>query len=159
MEFFTIGVYNSGEESFFGKIQAANIDTFCDIRQRRGVRGANYAFVNSRRLQERLSLLGIRYLHHKDLAPTREIRDLQRAADKKEESTKRHRHALGGTFCDAYNSLVIQSFDFGEFLRNLTAMGSQRIVLFCVEEKPAACHRSLVANELEQCYGFKTQDL
>jgi len=46
MEFYTIGVYNSTEKEFFDKLTKNNIDTFCDIRQRRGVRGSKYAFVN-----------------------------------------------------------------------------------------------------------------
>lgn len=45
MEFFTIGVYNSNENTFFKKLVDNRIDTFCDIRQRRGVRGAEYAFI------------------------------------------------------------------------------------------------------------------
>ncbi|MBK6496895.1 MAG: hypothetical protein IPG00_01480 [Saprospiraceae bacterium] len=53
MEFFTIGVYNSTEQVYFDKLTENRIDTFCDIRQRRGVRGANYAFVNRNRLQEK----------------------------------------------------------------------------------------------------------
>ncbi len=45
MEFFTIGVYNSSENEFFNKLTENHIDTFCDIRQRRGVRGSQYSFV------------------------------------------------------------------------------------------------------------------
>ena len=79
MEFFTIGVYNSTEQEYFTKLTENNIDTFCDIRQRRGVRGAKYAFVNSNRLQEKLNELDIKYGHVIDLAPTTDIRDLQKA--------------------------------------------------------------------------------
>lgn len=45
MKIFTIGVYNSTELQFFKKLSENNIDTFCDIRQRRGGRGREYAFV------------------------------------------------------------------------------------------------------------------
>ena len=76
MEFFTIGVYNSTETEYFNKLIENNIDTFCDIRQRRGVRGAKYSFVNSNRLQEKLNELDIKYGHVINLAPTSEIRDL-----------------------------------------------------------------------------------
>ena len=68
MEFFTIGVYNSTEEEYFSKLVENNIDTFCDIRQRRGVRGSQYAFVNSNRLQARLLDLDIKYAHFINLA-------------------------------------------------------------------------------------------
>jgi len=47
IEIFTIGVYNSTEESYFGKLMDAKIDLFCDIRQRRGVRGSLYKYVNT----------------------------------------------------------------------------------------------------------------
>ena len=47
----TIGVYGFDEASFFAALQTAGVDTLCDMRQRRGVRGADYAFVNSKRLQ------------------------------------------------------------------------------------------------------------
>ena len=47
MKIYTIGVYGSSEEEFFGKLTESKIDLFCDIRQRRGVRGRQYAFVNS----------------------------------------------------------------------------------------------------------------
>ena len=40
---YTIGVYGSTEASFFKKLEQNNIDTFCDIRQRRGVGGVNIA--------------------------------------------------------------------------------------------------------------------
>ena len=35
MIFFTIGVYHSPEDQFFGKLKVQRIDTFCDLRQRR----------------------------------------------------------------------------------------------------------------------------
>jgi len=57
MEFYTIGVYNSTEQEYFKKLTDNNIDTFCDIRQRRGVRGSQYSFVNSNRLQAKLNEL------------------------------------------------------------------------------------------------------
>ena len=55
MKFVTIGVYGSDEATFFEALQRAGVDTFCDIRWRRGVRGAKYAFANSARLQKRLA--------------------------------------------------------------------------------------------------------
>jgi len=40
MEVYTIGVYNSTEDLFFKKLIDNKIDTFIDVRQRRGVRGS-----------------------------------------------------------------------------------------------------------------------
>lgn len=68
IDFFTIGVYGSTESSFFDKLKINNIDVFLDVRQRRGVRGSKYAYVNSKRLQIKLSELGIDYIHILDLS-------------------------------------------------------------------------------------------
>jgi len=48
LEFVTIGVYGWDAERFFAALKAAQVDTFCDIRDRRGVRGAEYAFATAR---------------------------------------------------------------------------------------------------------------
>ena len=63
----TIGVYGYGEETFFQSLREAGVDAFCDIRNRRGVRGATYAFANSKRLQNRLLKLEIQYHHLPEL--------------------------------------------------------------------------------------------
>ena len=104
----TIGVYGFDEDSFFEALCKARVDTFCDIRSRRGVRGATYAFANSLRLQARLAELGIRYLYRKDLAPTQAVRDRQAAADKATKTAKRQRTALGEAFITAYHAECLQ---------------------------------------------------
>jgi uncharacterized protein (DUF488 family) len=150
MEFFTIGVYNSTETEYFNKLIENNIDTFCDIRQRRGVRGAKYSFVNSNRLQEKLNELDIKYGHVINLAPTSEIRDLQKEADARLGELKRDRNKLGKIFKIAYKDRVLEKFDFDSFIDKLDEVGANRVVLFCVEEKPEACHRSIVTDKLEE---------
>ena len=50
IKIYTIGVYNSTESSYFRKLQENNIDLFCDIRQRRGIRGSQYKYVSSQQL-------------------------------------------------------------------------------------------------------------
>ena len=90
-EIYTIGVYGSTEETFFSKLIAAQVDLFVDIRQRRGVRGNQYKYVNSNYLQAKLKELGIGYLYIKDLSPTKEIRMKQKEADKVIGETKQKR--------------------------------------------------------------------
>lgn len=99
---YTIGVYNSTEDSYFKKLQDNNIDLFCDIRQRRGVRGSQYKYVNSNYLQAKLKELGITYRYIKDLAPTNEIRQKQKDADKANGETKKQRTSLGSVFKTEY---------------------------------------------------------
>ena len=85
---FTIGVYNSTESTYFSKLVDNNIDLLLDIRQRRGVRGSQYKYVNSNYLQAKLQDLGIAYEYIKELAPTKEIRQMQKDADKKKRRNK-----------------------------------------------------------------------
>lgn len=148
MKIYTIGVYNSTEQEFFNKLIDNNIDTFCDIRQRRGVRGSEYAFVNSNYLQTKLNELDIKYAHILDLAPTSEIREKQKMEDARLGVQKKSRDILGSVFTREYKN-KISSFDFDEFYDQLDRIGASRVVFFCVEEKAAACHRSIVAQEMK----------
>lgn len=159
MEFFTIGVYNSTEKEFFDKLTQNNIDTFCDIRQRRGVRGAKYAFVNSNRLQQRLNDLEIKYGYVPDLAPTTEIRELQKEIDEEKGELKRERQGLGKVFVIEYKNRILKNFDFDKFFESLDQIGASRVVLFCVEEHPEACHRSIVADKLMNNFNYKINHL
>lgn len=157
-KFVTIGVYGFTEEAFFAALRRAGVDTFCDIRWRRGVRGSEYAFVNSARLQRRLAELGIRYLHFRDLAPAPALRQHQAEADKAEGTTKRQRAALGEVFIAGYREQILGAFDSRNFLERLGAE-ARTVALFCVEREPAACHRSLLAERLQQDHGVPVTHL
>ncbi|MBB4940042.1 uncharacterized protein (DUF488 family) [Streptosporangium album] len=67
----TIGVYGFGGESFLQRLRHADVRLLLDVRQRRGVRGPEYAWANSRRLQAALAQARIAYEHHPELAPLR----------------------------------------------------------------------------------------
>jgi uncharacterized protein (DUF488 family) len=155
MKIFTIGVYGSTEKDFFNKLVTNRIDTFCDIRQRRGVRGKEYSFVNSNNLQSKLAELEIKYGHIFDLAPTTEIREHQKSEDLKQGEHKRDRNKLGAVFSSEFKHQIVDTFDFDTFVEKLEDIGASRVVLFCVEEKAEACHRSIVAAELNKRYNFE----
>lgn len=159
MEFYTIGVYNSTETMFFTKLIENRIDTFCDIRQRRAVRGAKYSFVNSVKLQQRLAELDIKYGHVLKLAPTSDIRDLQKKVDLQKRVLKSERQSLGEVFIQEYTHRILENFDFEYFLENLENVGASRIGLFCVEERAEACHRSLVASILQERFAYKVSHI
>ena len=159
MKIYTIGVYGSTEKEFFDKLVENRIDTFCDIRQRRGVRGSEYAFVNSNRLQNKLTELNIKYGHILELAPTAEIRKMQYEDDLKQGEKKKNRNQLGKVFTLVYKNKIIQKFNFESFVEKLEEIGANRVVLFCVETKPEACHRSIVAGELNKRYNFEIEHL
>lgn len=154
----TIGAYGFGEEEFFSALRAAGVDTFCDIRLRRGMRGPTYVFANSARLQRRLGELGVRYLHLKELAPDQAIREYQNAEDKRLGQGKRQRRVLGEAFVRAYEAEKLASFDAREFLERV-GPDARVVCLFCVEGMPEACHRSLVAARLENDLGIQVRHI
>ena len=159
MTFYTIGVYGSTEDEYFKKLVDANINLFCDIRQRRGVRGKKYSFVNSIRLQNRLEELKINYLHIKDLAPTTKIREAQQQDDIQNKILKRNRTELGDVFIEQYKQDIINQFDFNQFIEYLEINEYKNVVFFCVEEKQAACHRSIVSEEIYKLSNQRIKDL
>ena len=143
---------------FFDALCQAEVDTFCDIRSRRGLRGSTYAFANSVRLQARLSELGIRYIHRKDLGPTKTVRDKQAAADKESKTAKRKRTVLGEAFIEAYQTECLAEFEPQTLLDEL-ASDAKVVALFCVETAPEACHRSLVADKLAKTLDLEVEDI
>jgi len=149
---YTIGVYGWSEKEFFQKLVENKIDLFCDIRRRRAVRGSEYAFANSERLQHSLANLSIRYLHETRLAPTVEIIKLQDKFDKSHKVQRRKREELGDVFKKAYMDKILSHFDFQKFANDLEQENVKRIVLFCVERSPRACHRSLVTDKIKEMF-------
>ncbi len=154
----TIGVYGFDEDSFFEALRKAKVDTFCDIRRRRGLRGSTYAFANSLRLQTQLANLGIRYLYRKDLAPTQAVRDLQAAADIATNTPKRKRTTLGEAYIRAYRTECLAGFDPHSLLNDLDE-NAQVVAFLCVEKDPAACHRSLVADKLAKTLNLEVENI
>jgi uncharacterized protein (DUF488 family) len=154
----TIGVYGFDEQSFFQALQNAHIDTLCDIRARRGVRGPDYTFANSARLQKKLAELNVRYIHLKQLAPSEEIRHMQDQEDKQAKIAKRQRSRLGEAFREAYQQSYLSNLKAEEVLKQI---GDEVDVLglLCVERKPEACHRSLVAEWLAQALGLPVEHI
>ena len=171
---FTIGVYGSTEESFFGALVENEIELFIDIRARRGMRGSTYRYANSSYLQAKLKDLGIYYAHLKELAPTKEIRLLQWQADKEEQTRKRDRAGLSKAYEKAYQKQILK-YGYSRKDRILephkvleeakqlagypTEKELERYVLFCVEANAKACHRSLVAARFKDKMGGKVKHL
>lgn len=156
IDFFTIGVYGSTESSFFGELQENKIEVFLDVRQRRGVRGSQYSYVNSKRLQKKLSEIGIEYFHVSDLAPSKEIREFQKVSDTVNGTLKSTRTELGPIFKMEYTKNVLCQFDMVGLLSALELKKAQRVVLFCVEEHHKACHRSIISDLLDEKFGYQT---
>jgi uncharacterized protein (DUF488 family) len=147
----TIGVYEASLETFLAALQAANVRLVIDVRQRRGVRGSQYAWANAQRLQAALADAGIAYSHHKELAPTTELRHLQYAEDDRLGVGKRSRVLLAPAYVERYEREILDEADLGAVLEEMPEEGPT--ALLCVERDPEACHRSLVAARLAEELG------
>ncbi len=157
-EFVTVGVYGWDAERFFAALQTSKVDTLVDIRRRRAVRGSEYAFANSLRLQARLAQLGIRYIHRIDLSPSDALRKQQAAADHEAQIARRKRTELSTHFRIGYTREVLEQFDSNQFVADLGSE-AQVVALLCVERWPEACHRGILAERLQKDIGVRVTHL
>jgi uncharacterized protein (DUF488 family) len=148
----TIGVYEFDLASFLRALRDHHVGLLVDVRQRRGVRGARYAWANSQRLQQALAEAQIAYRHHRELAPTTELRQLQYAADDRAGVGKRSRAVLDPEYVERYVREILDAADLDALVAELPDGAST--ALLCVEADPEACHRSLVAERLAERYGI-----
>ncbi|NUU23112.1 MAG: DUF488 domain-containing protein [Streptomycetaceae bacterium] len=144
----TIGVYGFDGESFLRRLRQADVRLLLDVRQRRGVRGHEYVWANSHRLQAALAEAGIAYEHHPELAPTTELRMLQYAEDDRRGVGKRTRRELAAEYIRRYATEILDRADLAPIVSALPSGGTS--ALFCVERDPEACHRSLIARRLAE---------
>ena len=109
--FATIGVYDFDGPSFIRTLQEAEVGIVLDVRQRRGVRGSEYAWANAKRLQAALTEAGIGYSHLPELAPTTEMRQLQYREDQRRGEGKRSRTQLAPEYVQRYTDDVLDQVD------------------------------------------------
>jgi uncharacterized protein (DUF488 family) len=152
----TIGVYGFDRDSFLAALGGAGVDLVLDVRQRRGVRGSEYAWANARRLQEALAEAGIGYSHLKELAPTTELRELQYREDDRLGEGKRSRTTLAPEYARLYIEQILDSVDLAPLVK---WVGNSSAALLCVERDPEACHRSLIAARLRGEWDFEVEHL
>jgi uncharacterized protein (DUF488 family) len=153
----TIGVYEFDAVSFVDALDAAGVSRVIDIRQRRGVRGPQYAWANARRLQALLHDAGIGYEHHLELAPTTEMRQLQYREDARQGVGKRSRVRLAPEYARVYTEEILDPTPLGPLIERLPSNGIG--ALLCVEASAQSCHRSLVAQRLSERFGFDVLNL
>jgi uncharacterized protein (DUF488 family) len=127
-------------------LRDADVRLLLDVRQRRGVRGPEYAWANSKRLQAALEAADLGYRHLPELAPTTELRRLQYAEDDRQGVGKRSRTALAPAYVERYTTEILDHADLDAIVALLPGQGAA--ALLCVERDPEACHRSLVADRL-----------
>jgi uncharacterized protein (DUF488 family) len=149
----TIGVYGFTAQTFLERLREAGVGVLVDVRQRRGVRGSEYAWANSTRLQATLAEADIEYRHHKELAPTSELRQLQYREDDRQGVGKRSRTQLAREYRERYIAEILDRADLDAVVAELPT--DRVTALMCVERDPQACHRSLIAQRLAAQYGLE----
>lgn len=136
----TIGVYGWRLDAFLEALRSAGVEVVLDVRQRRGVRGSEYAWANARRLQAALDEARVGYEHRPELAPTTELRQLQYAEDARAGVGRRSRDLLAPEYVRRYTTEILDRVELEP--------PSVPSALLCVERDPEACHRSLIAERL-----------
>jgi uncharacterized protein (DUF488 family) len=152
----TIGVYGADLEGFLATLRAAKVDLILDVRQRRGVRGHEYAWANARRLEAELAAAGVGYSHLAELAPTTSMREAQYEADAARGEGKRSRTVISAVYAERYTEEILEPADLDPIVRFI---GRSTAALMCVEREAAACHRSLIAARLARDYGARIENL
>jgi len=153
----TIGVYGFDGESFLQRLRHADVRLLLDVRQRRGVRGLEYAWANSLRLQAALARTRIAYEYHPELAPTTALRQLQYAEDDRQGVGKRSRRELAAEYTRRYTAEILDRADLAPIVSGLPGNGTA--ALLCVERDPEACHRALIARRLAEQYNVTIEHL
>jgi uncharacterized protein (DUF488 family) len=153
----TVGVYGFDRGAFLAALERADVRLLLDVRQRRGVRGAQYAWANSKRLQTALGEAGIAYRHVPELAPTTELRQLQYDEDARQGVGKRSRVELAREYRERYVREILDQADFDAIVASLPPSGVT--ALLCVERDPEACHRSLIAERMSDRYSVPVTHL
>src|ERR1700742_470849 len=149
----TIGVYEFDASSFIAALDEAGVTKIFDIRQRRGVRGSQYAWANAQRLQKLLAEARIGYEYHPELAPDTEMRQLQYRDDDREGVGKRSRVRLAPASIREYTEEILALAPLEPLIGQLPVHGMG--ALLCVEATARACHRSLAAERLAERFGFE----
>lgn len=153
----TIGVYEFDGASFVAALDEAGVTKVFDIRQRRGVRGPQYAWANAQRLQKLLAEARIGYEYHPELAPDTEMRQLQYRDDDRQGVGKRSRVRLAPEYVREYTEEILDLVPLEPLIKRLPVHGVG--ALLCVEATAQACHRSLVAARLAERFGFEVSHI
>lgn len=137
MKLFTIGFTKTTAESFFGRLREAKVARLVDVRLNNVSQLAGFAKRDDLAYFAR-TICGIPYEHRPELAPTQEL-------------------------LDAYKK---NGGDWGEYERRFVELIAQRAIedslprgaldgacLLCSEDRAEHCHRRLVAEYLQRCWG------
>jgi uncharacterized protein (DUF488 family) len=134
---FTIGFAKKSAREFFTKLKEAGVKTVIDIRLNNVSQLAS--FTKGQDLPYFLQeILGIKYVHKPELAPTKDILD---AYKKKEIDWSEYEKQFRRLLLERRIENVI------------TPQDADKSCLLCSEPKPDKCHRRLSAEYLRELWG------
>ena len=137
LKLFTIGFTKKSAEVFFTRLQQAGVKRLVDVRRNNNSQLAGFSKRDDLAYFLR-SLAGIEYVHLLDLAPTQELLERYKRADRDWPAYERD-------FLSLIESRRIETTVPREQLDNSC--------LLCSEDKPHHCHRRLVAEYLRDHWG------
>jgi uncharacterized protein (DUF488 family) len=140
----TIGYENTTVPRFLETLKEAGVDLLVDVRAIAGSRRPGFA---KTKLAENVGTIGIEYLHLRGLGTPAEGRAAARAGRYDE---------LRAIFMEHLETSEAQ--DQLEQLAELVRSG-RRVCLLCLEADPAHCHRSMVAEALNDRVPVKVRNL
>lgn len=129
---FTIGFTRKTAEQFFTKLQQAGVKRLIDIRLYNNSQLAGFSKRDDLAYFLR-SIAGIEYVHALDLAPTKELLDRYKKIDKD---------------WPAYETEFIRLITNRRIEETIAPEMLDHGCLLCSEDRPAHCHRRLVAEYL-----------
>ena len=137
MTVFTIGFTKKSAESFFGKLKQSGAKRIIDIRLNNVSQLAGFTKRDDLRYFLR-EICGMDYVHMVDLAPSKEMLD-------------RYKKQRGDW--STYEREFLELLKRREVERNVAKEIISDGCLLCSEDKPARCHRRLVAEYLKEQWG------
>ena len=102
--------------------------------------------------------MGIKYVHIKELAPSKELRGLQKRHDEHVGVTKTLRQTLSEEFVAVYKRDYLERLSLNE-LEQKIGIEAKVVALFCVEANPKACHRSIVSQWIREGLEIPCKDV
>jgi uncharacterized protein (DUF488 family) len=140
----TIGYENTTVPRFLETLKGAGVDLLVDVRAVASSRRPGFA---KTKLAENVGTVGIEYLHLRGLGTPADGRAAARAG--------RHEE-MRAIFMEHMETSEAQ--DELERLAELVRAG-RRVCLLCLEADPTHCHRSMVAEALQELVPVQVQNL
>jgi len=139
----TMGYENVGQADFVAALKDAKIKTLIDVREVANSRRAGFS---KKALAAALDEAGIAYIHLKSLGTPKAGREAARKGD-----TETMRRIFEAKMVEPESQLALS--ETAELARK------SRVCLMCLEHDWRDCHRTIVAQHLEDDFGIKPTHL